>query len=278
MMRMLALVLAVAACGGGVSRPEPAKPTAASELSVALSPLAWWIGDWKGESSTEHWVAAAGALYGVGLYEKGTFEVMIVDDAPGGGPADGVLRLYEMPGGKISALFTHRTHSARGVVFENREHDDSKTIAYTRTDRGLTAKLESGSGTHITFDYRVVPHVPAPELEAADLAFAAETKARGAEGWIAWFAPDGWMWRAAGKVEHAAIVATMQPLLSSGTLAWAPIASGKLGALGYTVGKATFTGTKPEDHWRSSYVTIWKQQEDGTWKVLFDTGRAVNEP
>jgi ketosteroid isomerase-like protein len=69
----------------------------------------------------------------------------------------------------------------------------------------------------------------------------------------------------------------MTPTLTSGRLAWAPIASGKSGALGFTVGKATFTGARPEDGWRSTYVTIWRRQPDGTWKVLFDTGRPVQD-
>jgi ketosteroid isomerase-like protein len=43
----------------------------------------------------------------------------------------------------------------------------------------------------------------------------------------------------------------------------------------YTVGKATFAGA---DSWQSTYVTVWKRQSDGTWKVLFDTSRSVNEP
>jgi len=29
------------------------------------------------------------------------------------------------------------------------------------------------------------------------------------------------------------------------------------------------------DGWRSTYVTIWRRQPDGAWKVLFDTGRIV---
>jgi len=102
------------------------------------------------------------------------------------------------------------------------------------------------------------------------------TRARGVDGWVDAFAPDGWMLRAAGKVERAAIADVMRPLLTAGTLSWAPVASGKAGNLGFTVGKATFTGATPADGWRSSYVTIWRQQPDGSWRVLFDTGRQTN--
>ena len=83
--------------------------------------------------------------------------------------------------------------------------------------------------------------------------------------------------RKAGRVEHAAIAEAMQPVLTSGRLDWAPIASGETGELGFTIGKATFTGATPDDGWRSTYVTIWRRQPDGTWKVLFDTGRVVND-
>ena len=86
------------------------------------------------------------------------------------------------------------------------------------------------------------------------------------------------MMRRGERIEGAeAIRAAMTELLASGTLAWAPIASVRRGDLGFTVGKATFTGRDPTDHWRSTYVTIWKHQPDGTWKVLFDTGRAVQD-
>jgi ketosteroid isomerase-like protein len=67
----------------------------------------------------------------------------------------------------------------------------------------------------------------------------------------------------------------MAPLLGQGWLAWEPSASRRLGTLGFTVGKAIYTGA---DSWQSSYVTIWRQQPDGAWKVLFDTGRAVQKP
>ena len=44
------------------------------------------------------------------------------------------------------------------------------------------------------------------------------------------------------------------------------------------LGEGTFTGKDPADSVRTTYLTMWKQQPDGAWKVLFDTGRAVNSP
>src|ERR1043166_7019728 len=271
----------------------PASPDASAELSPALTPLAWWLGDWDASdgNGSEHWVAAAGAIYGVALHGE-TFEVLIVDDGEGPGRPDGVLRLFAMPNGKRSVEFHQRTIGDASAMFGNDEHDFPKTITYGVTpDRaGLVAVLggskqggskqggsEQGGSEQIEYRFRRGTRSPAPELEAADLAFAADTAQRGVDGWVAAFDPDGGMMRKAGRVEHAAIAEVMTPTLTAGRLAWAPIASGKVGGLGFTVGKATFTGARAENGWRSTYVTIWRRQADGRWKVLFDTGRLVQD-
>jgi ketosteroid isomerase-like protein len=274
-MRRVLACLVLAACGGTpVPVPVVGPPVAppAAELSPALAELDWWVGDWQGKGGEEHWVASAGVIYGVAFDHEGGFEVMIVDDAI----ATGKLRLFAMPGGTKQVPFEQVGGTGVSVKFENPAHDDPKSIEYGRTPSGLTAIVMGSS--ELTFTFTPVPHVAAPELEKADLAFAAAVEKRGVEGWVAWFAPDGWMWQAAGKIEYAKIRDTMTPLFKLGQLSWAPIASGTSGSLGYTVGKGTFTGVDPKDSWKSSYVTIWKQQADGSWKVLFDTGRGVDEP
>jgi hypothetical protein len=91
------------------------------------------------------------------------------------------------------------------------------------------------------------------------------------------FDPKGGMIRNVRRVEYAAIAEFMTPTLSSGRLDWVPIASGKSGELGFTVGKGAFTGARPEDGSRVTYVTIWRRQPDGAWKVLFDTSRTVQD-
>ena len=129
------------------------------------------------------------------------------------------------------------------------------------------------------FSFLRTTAAPAPELEAADLAFAADTGQRGVAGWVAAFEPGGAMMRRGARIEGAAAIGdAMRDLLASGRLAWVPVASRRRGDLGFTVGKATFTGATPADAWKSTYVTVWRRQPDGTWKVLFDTGRLVNEP
>lgn len=280
-MRCAALIL-LAACSSPptpVARPidKPIDPAAPNpELSSALAPLAWWLGDWSGEHGSEHWNAAGGAMFGVALLRDGSFEVLVIDDAPGPGKADGVLRLYAMPGGMKSVEFKQETLGTTAAKFTNPTHDFPKSLEYRRAGDNLSA-IAGGDGKAETFAFTASTMPRAPELEAADKAFSDDTGKRGVEGWVAAFAERGSMMTAKGRVEgHAAITETMKGLLSSGTLAWSAIASGIHGDLGYTVGKATFTGSKAGDAWRSSYVTIWKKL-DGTWKVWFDTGRVVNE-
>lgn len=285
MLRMrLAVMLLLAACGR--TGPAPAPPASApssagavsAELSPALAPLAWWLGDWNASDGqgSEHWIAASGAMYGVALHGA-RFEVLVVDDGDGPGRPDGILRLIAMPDGARSVELRQRQIAAASATFADDTRDFPRTITYALTaDRtGLTAVLDGSR--RLAFQFTRGGRAAAPELEAADLAFAAATAERGVAGWVAAFDPEGGMMGRSGRVEHDAIAVAMTPTLTSGRLAWAPIASGKSGDLGFTVGKATFTAARPEDGWRSTYATIWRRQPDGSWKVLFDTGRLVQE-
>lgn len=278
MPRLTIVALLVLAGCTKSSPPTTPGPAAMAELSPALAPLAWWLGDWEADdgNGTEHWVAAAGAIYGVALHGD-SFEVLVVDDGDGPGAPDGQLRLFAMPDGARSVEFRQRKLADKAATFANEQHDFPKTISYEVTPDRSSLVAVLGGGKDVVFTFKHGSRTPAPELEAADLAFAADTARRGVEGWVAAFDPKGGMMRKAGRVEYAAIAEVMTPTLTSGRLDWAPIASGKSGKLGFTVGKAKFTGAKPGDGWRSTYVTIWRRQPDGTWKVLFDTGRPVQE-
>jgi ketosteroid isomerase-like protein len=279
----LAAATALAACSGTASAPgghtSPASPSRTAELSPALAPIAWWLGDWVSDAGTssEHWVAAGGAIYGIALHKQ-TFEVIVIDDGDGPGKPDGVLRFYAMPNGDHSVEFRQRTLGDGAATFANEAHEFPKTISYQRAaDRlGLSAML-GGGGRSVAFKWKRAVHKPAPDLEAADRAFAASTAQLGVDGWVAAFDPRGGMMRKAGRVSYSAIGDAMRETLASGRLSWTPTASGASGNLGYTVGKATYTGPKAADGWRSTYVTIWRRQPDGTWKVLFDTGRIVHD-
>ncbi len=279
---MRALLFLILAACTSVPTPAPTTPKPIvekdPELSPVLSTLAWLPGDWQSDEGTEHWIPASGAIYGVALQANGMFELMIIDDGDGPGPADGVVRLIAMPGGAKAVEFRASTMTTRSARFDNPAHDAPKNITYERTPDGLRAVLDIDGNRQINFTFRPTTRQPAPELEAADRAFAADVLARGIEGWMAAFAPDGGMIQKGARVQGDEIRAMMSGVLSTTKVTWEPVASGRAGTIGFTVGKATFTGATPADSWRSTYATIWKQQPDSSWKVLFDAGRPVNTP
>lgn len=111
------------------------------------------------------------------------------------------------------------------------------------------------------------------ELMAADRAFDLETAARGAAGWMDWFDGAAQAWtqeglRPAGEVYPK----RLDPLFASGKqLRWAPeLAEGGAG-YGYTTGR--WRALKGDEVVAAGrYVTVWKRQAGGGWKVIFDHG------
>ena len=118
------------------------------------------------------------------------------------------------------------------------------------------------------------------ELLEADRAYAAAVDTGGSRAWASWFAEDGGMVQPGvglveGRAEIRAFMATLDgPGLS---LSWAPdhadmAASGDLGwTTGtYVARNVAPDGTASED--RGRYVSIWRKDEDGRWKVIMDLG------
>ena len=78
-----------------------------------------------------------------------------------------------------------------------------------------------------------------------------------------------------------AVLANMEG--GTGELLWAPIAAdiSKSGDLGYTWGRYTFTSTNDAGETQTShgkYMSVWKLQDDGTWKVVLDGGNSNPPP
>jgi ketosteroid isomerase-like protein len=124
----------------------------------------------------------------------------------------------------------------------------------------------------------------ASELMAADRAFARDTSARGLDGWLDAFTDDGVQLPtgqplARGKAELRAV---MQPILGdpSTRLRWDPdhASVSASGDLGYTIGRATVGKVGPSggevEIARLKYLTVWKRQPDGHWKVAAEVGAA----
>jgi ketosteroid isomerase-like protein len=116
-------------------------------------------------------------------------------------------------------------------------------------------------------------------IRDADVAFAQATKTRGVDGWVECFADSGvQVTPGRNVVGRAAIRELMAPSLgdTTRTLTWVPTSAevSESGDLGYTIGRwertwRTKDGTRV---FRGSYVTVWRKQRDGSWKVALDVG------
>ena len=125
------------------------------------------------------------------------------------------------------------------------------------------------------------------KLVQADRDFNDATAARGLDGFRAFLAENAGTLRADRPVivGRDALAETWKPLLSNPALAihWGPL-SGSLssgGDMGYTVG--TYEITKTDEKGKrvvatGKYVTIWRKQLDGSWKVEFDSGVPDSDP
>jgi ketosteroid isomerase-like protein len=252
------------------------------DLHHTLAPFDWMLGHWTRGEGTEHWIAAGRALWGVGFSTRGGatvfFEVMWID-------ADkaGKLQLTALPGGAGATVFPLAERSERAATFRNPQHDSPIAVAYARrADDQLIAQLEERGGKKpppLAFRRAEAPR--AGPLEAADRAFAADVAARGVDGWVAAFAEDGVLFQGAGVVRGpAAIRAAMAPMLSNpdARLVWEPVTSAlaPAGDVGFTLGRFRALrrdkGGPFEERARGTYVSVWKRQADGGWKVIWDGG------
>src|SRR6185437_4057392 len=118
------------------------------------------------------------------------------------------------------------------------------------------------------------------DLEAR---FARDVAARGGAGFAAWFADDGVTLGngAAPLIGKVAIAKSANWSPSTYQLTWTPTDAmmGPSGDMGYTWGH--YEGRSKDSHGNpvltsGRYMTIWRREKDGTWKVVLDAG--ANEP
>ena len=120
----------------------------------------------------------------------------------------------------------------------------------------------------------------------ADRSFAADVAAGGSEAWASWFAEDGAVIREGdGEIRGraqvgASAVGLDQPGVS---LQWEPVRAeiASSGDLGWTTG--TFVSEAPGPDGRpvrteGRYVSIWRLEPDGSWKVVMDLGNPTTTP
>jgi uncharacterized protein (TIGR02246 family) len=113
-----------------------------------------------------------------------------------------------------------------------------------------------------------------------DIAFMQEVARGGGEAWASYFAEDGRMFSGDGwVVGRDAIREHMTEVFADSTLGlrWKPDLAdvSVLGDMGYTIGTYRLTSRgesgAPVDM-SGTYLTIWRKESDGTWKVAVDIG------
>lgn len=119
-------------------------------------------------------------------------------------------------------------------------------------------------------------------IQQADLDFCAATKAKGLDGWMSYFADDATGFPAGKPLIHgkAALREYYAAAIFSATdltIDWKPVQADAAasGDLGYTIGTAEFRFRDKDGKMTSrpgKYLTVWKKQADGSWKVAADLG------
>lgn len=118
-------------------------------------------------------------------------------------------------------------------------------------------------------------------LLAADRAFDAAAAKKKFDGFSSFLADNASTLRADQPVLRgkAAVQQAWKPLLENKSLSlrWQPLSAeiSKGRDLGYTVGSYTLTRTDEKGSaivGTGKYLTVWRLQKDGSWKVEFDTG------
>jgi uncharacterized protein (TIGR02246 family) len=127
----------------------------------------------------------------------------------------------------------------------------------------------------------VAPAAEEAALMKADRDFLRALQERGAEGWASTFAVDGIQIPGGSPVawgrDEIRRLAEQLFTDASFSLTWEPVYArvAASGDLGYTLGNYVAEGTTPGGEplrQEGNYVTLWRKQEDGTWKVALDIG------
>ena len=128
---------------------------------------------------------------------------------------------------------------------------------------------------------RTSPNADPADIVGAERAFAAKVRAVGVrDGFLAWLAPTGVVFRPGPVIGHTSY--EKQPTGWHGLLAWHPLhaAISGDGKLGWSTGPWTWRrdSTQKKADAYGEYMTVWRKQSDGSWKVALDCGIGHPEP
>ena len=125
-------------------------------------------------------------------------------------------------------------------------------------------------------------------LMEVDREFSQVFAEEGVDGWVSFFDEKGIQMPAGaatawGREEVERLARRLFDAPNFTSMSWEPVyaqvaaAGDSSGDLGYTLGNYIARGIDAEGQevaQRGNYVTIWRKQEDGSWKVALDTGNA----
>jgi ketosteroid isomerase-like protein len=113
--------------------------------------------------------------------------------------------------------------------------------------------------------------------------FAKAVAERGQAAFVTYFADNGVELEDGGGITSRAEIAK-KPAWPEGTsLSWNPVHEemAASGDLGFTYGNYVFKSKNKDGTIVSSYgkyMSVWRKQKDGTWKVIADMGNSSPEP
>jgi ketosteroid isomerase-like protein len=125
------------------------------------------------------------------------------------------------------------------------------------------------------------PSKPVPQdLIKADEAFGKASLERGLDGWLSYFDAGAVIFPSGGEIVKGLVAVRAHYAAKKWDpegLTWKPLGAelAASGDLGYTYGTWLWQGKDKDGNPASvtgKYLTTWKRQKDGSWKVLADIG------
>jgi ketosteroid isomerase-like protein len=120
---------------------------------------------------------------------------------------------------------------------------------------------------------------PEEQIMQADRDFNNATQMKRADGWLSFFALDDAALPSPPTAGRQAITDRYQKLFADADfkLVWDPVKAEVFpsGDMGYTTGKYVARFKNKEGKLMESkgrYITVWRKQADGSWKIITDTG------
>jgi ketosteroid isomerase-like protein len=113
--------------------------------------------------------------------------------------------------------------------------------------------------------------------------FAKAVTEHGHAAFATYFAEDGVELDDGGGINTRDAISKQPPWPEGTSLTWTPVKGDMAasGDLGYTYGNYIFKSKNKDGHIVSSYgkyMSVWRKQKDGSWKVVVDMGNSSPEP